>query len=196
MTAFMRTAFLAGLLSLLSACSSFLPQGGQDGLQRQLADVTHWQVRGKLAVTTAQDSHSGYLNWQQQNDAYDLFISGPFGASASRLQGDQQFAQLSLPGQEAPLRAPTAEQLMQTHLGWNFPVSDIRYWVKGQPSPKSSAKSQFNDHGLLSELHQHGWQVRYSRYQRVGDYWLPGLIRMEGHGFRFTFAIKDWELHD
>src|SRR5690554_7588 len=184
------------LLIFLSGCASLLPQGSSKELQQQLNQLNNWQARGKLSVVSPDSSHTGYLTWKQQKQAYDLYISGPFGAGASRLQGDQQQASLLIPGWKEPQYASSAEELMLLHTGWNFPVSQIRYWVKGQPIPKSRAKTQFNDNGLLDSLEQHGWTVRYARYQQQNGYWLPGLIRISGHDFRFTFAIKEWTLYE
>src|SRR5690554_3141808 len=151
---------------------------------------------GKLSVISPDSSNTGYLTWKQDHQAYDLYIAGPFGAGASRLEGNQHQANLLLPGWKEPQHAASAEELMLIHTGWNFPVSQIRYWVKGQPIPKSKAKTQFNDSGLLETLEQHGWTIRYSRYKEQNGYWLPSLIRISGYDFRFTFAIKEWTLYD
>ena len=185
---------------LLPGCAMLTPQGGKETLQSSLNDVTHWQVRGKLSVVSPQDSATGYLTWDQQDDQYDLFIAGPFGAGASRLSGDNHQASLSLPDWDTPRTAESAELLMLQYMGWNFPVSDIRYWVKGQLSPdlrssKDSQAVEYDDNGLLKSLNQHGWEVTYSRYSNQSGYWLPGLIKIRGHDFRFTFSIKQWTLN-
>lgn len=184
------------LLSFLSGCASMYPQGSSKELQQQLNQLENWQVRGKLSVVSPESSNTGYLTWKQRQQAYDLYIAGPFGAGSSRLQGDGQQASLLIPGWKEPQYAASAEELMLIHTGWNFPVSQIRYWVKGQAIPGSKAKAHFNDNGLLDSLEQHGWTIRYSRYQQHNGYWLPSLIRINGHDFRFTFAIKEWTLHD
>ena len=178
----------------LSGCSHFMPQGNTDTLQQQLDFLDHWQVRGKLAVNSQTDNGTGYLTWKQQQHEYDLYISGPFGAGASRLQGNQTTASLSLPGWKQPRTADSAEQLMANYLGWNFPVTGIRHWVKGQADPSASFEAQFNEHGLMEELHQYGWHIRFSRYRMQQGYWLPGLIKISGYDFKFTFAISQWTL--
>ncbi|MBU2037810.1 MULTISPECIES: lipoprotein insertase outer membrane protein LolB [Oceanospirillaceae] len=185
------------LLTLLSGCSSLLPkpEGGKQNLQSSLNHLQQWQVRGKLSVTSPDDSVTGYLTWEQDKQSYDLFISGPFGSGASRLQGNARQAELTLPGWDKPQRARTPEQLMLAHMGWNFPVTDIRYWVKGQASPNAAATGKYDEHGLLTHLQQHGWDIRFSRYQQHGDYWLPGLIKISGHDFRFVFSIKEWTVN-
>ncbi len=178
----------------LSGCSIFSLQQDDQQLQTQLNNIQQWQVRGKLSVISPEDAVTGYLTWQQENEEFDLFISGPFGQGSSRLIGNHDQATLSLPNQE-PVHAPSAEYLMVRYLGWHFPVLDIRYWVKGQASPTSFATEVRDDLGLLESLQQHGWQVEFSRYQRQGEAWLPGRIKMKGHNFKFIFAIKEWTIN-
>lgn len=179
----------------LSGCASLFPQGGQEALQQQLSGIEHWKVRGKLSVVTPQDSVTGYLTWDQQETDYRLFITGPFGQGSSQLSGSAKHAELLLPGWDQPQTADSPEQLMILYMGWKFPVSDIRHWVKGQPAPGNDARVQFNEAGLLNELQQHGWQVKYSRYSRQQGFWLPGLIKVSGHNFRFVFSIKEWTIN-
>ena len=185
---------LALLLSLgLSGCSLFNLQQDSQQLEKQLNQIQQWQVRGKLSVVTPEDAVTGFLTWHQDHEDFDLFISGPFGQGSSRLVGNNGKASLTLPSKE-PVHAPSAEYLMARYLGWQFPVLDIRYWVKGQASPNSSSTEVRDEMGLLESLHQHDWQVLFSRYQRQGDTWLPGRIKMIGHNFKFIFAIKEWTI--
>lgn len=190
----MKTSFIILMLALgmsLQGCSLFSLQQNSSELNIQLDQIQSWQVRGKLSVVSKQEAATGYLTWIQDNDEYDLFLSGPFGQGSSHLIGNNQYASLSIGGEE-PVIAESAEQLMYQQLGWQFPVLDIRYWVKGQASPHSKAQISKNDMGLLEDLMQHGWQVNFSRYQRQGDVWLPSRIKISGHQLKFTFVIKEW----
>lgn len=173
-----------------------LPSGGKDALQAQLNDIQHWQVRGKMSVRTPDDSATGYLDWKQNHREFDIYIAGPLGQGATRLTGDKKHAELTLPGWDEPQEARSAEELMLMYLGWNFPVSDIRYWVKGQPSPGAEATTEYDENGLLSTMRQHGWEITYKRFSRQNEYWLPGLVKVKGHDFSFTFSIREWTLHD
>ncbi|MDF1763970.1 MAG: lipoprotein insertase outer membrane protein LolB, partial [Oleibacter sp.] len=186
---------------LLSACASFRPQGGQETLQDQLGALSHWQVRGKMSVRTPDDSATGYLDWKQNGREFDMYIAGPLGQGATRLTGDANMAALTLPGWEGARYAESPEQLMQMYMGWNFPVSDIRYWVKGQASESTFSQStdsanstpaittEYDDYGLLSQMTQHGWVITYSRYSQYKGQWLPGLVKMSGYDFKFIFSI-------
>jgi outer membrane lipoprotein LolB len=182
-------------LLILSSCTLLSPQIGQQSLQQQLSEIDNWQVRGKLSVTSPHDSVTGYLTWNQQDSDYQLFITGPFGQGSSQLKGSDDIAELLLPGWDQPQQASSAEQLMLTYMGWKFPVNDVRHWVKGQPAPGDQADTRFDESGLLQELKQHGWQVRYSRYSKQQGVWLPGLIKVTGHHFRFVFSIKEWTIN-
>lgn len=192
----MKTSLLIFVLIIstsLQGCSIFDLQQNYATLEIQLDQIQSWKVRGKLSVIDHQQAVTGYLTWDQIDDNYDLFLSGPFGQGSSHLIGNEQYASLSIGGKE-PVLAESAEQLMQQYLGWQFPVLDLRYWVKGLASPNSQATEVRDAMGLLESLQQHGWEVQFSRYQRKGDTWLPGRIKMSGHQLKFTFAIKEWTI--
>jgi outer membrane lipoprotein LolB len=178
----------------LSGCSIFDLQQDSQTLEKQLNTLQQWQVRGKLSVVSPNDAVTGYLTWQQNKEDFDLFLSGPFGQGSSRLVGNSSQATISLPNQD-PVNAPSAEYLMARYLGWKFPVLDLRYWVKGQPSPHTTFTEVRNTLGLLESLQQHGWKVEFSRYQRQADTWLPGRVKIIGNDFKFTFAIKEWSIN-
>lgn len=187
--------FLYGLMLITSiglhGCSLLNIQ--QDNAK--LNQIQTWQVRGKLSITSPEDSVTGYLTWEQQDDNYDLFISGPFGQGSTRLTGNNGEARLTLPNQD-PVSAPSAEFLMEKYLGWQFPVLDIRYWVKGQASPHSPSTAIKDESGLLESLNQHNWQIEFSRYNLQSGNWLPSRIKIKGHDFKFTLVIKEWNIHD
>lgn len=177
----------------LTGCSLLDLQQDSQLLEKRLNKIQNWQVRGKLSVINRGEAVTGFLTWQQNKQNFDIFLSGPFGQGSSHLVGNHQQASLTLPGKEA-VYAASADDLMKQLIGWEFPVLDIRYWVKGQASPNSSATETRNSMGLLEGLQQHNWDVQFSRYQRFGDNWLPGRIKIVGHEFTFIFAIKDWDI--
>ena len=183
-------------LLLVYGCSILQPQGGQQTIQDQLTSLKHWQVRGKMSVTTPEDSVTGYMDWKQKHDKYDLYIAGPLGQGSTRIKGNKNKAELTLPGWKSPQSAVSAESLMKQHLGWSFPISDVQFWVKGQPSPNASFTAIYDEHGLLKTLTQYGWTIEYKRFSPQKNYWLPGLVKVQGRDLRFVFSIKEWTLYD
>ena len=193
---FRSVPFLALItLFFLSGCS-LLPSNNPD----ELDQLNHWQVRGKLSVSNGKEAITGYLSWDQKYQDYDLFISGPLGQGSTRLTGDNKKASLTLPNKPA-VTASSARQLMKQYMGWDFPVEDLKYWVKAQPSPTAAFKEKRDGSGLLNTLEQYGWDITYSRYSRQGTHWLPGRIKLvrtdeQGRYFKFIFATKEWTIYD
>ena len=188
----MRTLRILSTLALsliLSACS--LLQIKQD--DQGLSALDEFQVKGKLSVRNTNDSVTGYLTWDQDGDAFDLFISGPFGQGTTQLEGNPSRATLSLPGKD-PVSAKSAPDLMQAYLGWQFPVLDLRHWVKGQASPNAPFEAQHDEQGLMTQLQQYGWNIEFSRYSQHSGIWLPGRIKITGRDYKFIFVIKRWTL--
>lgn len=186
---------LAVSLALLQGCASVMSDPSSQ------ASPEHWQIRGKISIRSPQESVTGYLDWTHeragQRMRYDLLITGPFGQGSMQLNGTDKEARLQLPDKDVPLIDASGENLMQTHLGWSVPIEDIHYWVTARPSPLTDAEQQniqYDDAGFMTQLEQHGWQVRFSRYQRQGSHWLPSLIKLSGHGYRVTVSIREWTL--
>ncbi len=178
----------------LSGCSLLDLKQNSKVLDSKLSQMQYWQIRGKLSVINKGEAVTGFLTWQQNQQKFDIFLSGPFGQGSSHLVGNEQQASLTLPGEET-VYASSADALMEQFVGWKFPVLDVRHWVKGQASPNSTATEARNSMGLLEKLQQHGWQVQFSRYQRLADNWLPGRVKIIGNEFTFVLAIKEWDIH-
>lgn len=183
-------------MSLLSACT---------GLQRpdapsissaahDLAQLQHWQLRGKLGLRSEQHSASLSLNWTQTAGHFDIYLSGPLGQGGTRIKGDRQQVELQRAG-EARQTAASPEALMYANLGWWLPVSELPYWVRGIASPLSPVEARStNPDGSLAALTQNGWRIDYSAYQPVPPYRLPARLSIQRDEVRATLLIKHWQL--
>lgn len=172
----------------LSGCSLL-----QNKPSSPLDNLHSWSIRGKLAIKTPQESAIGYLSWSQEKQNYQIVISGPLGQGTTEIKGSKN--QVSLTNsQTGTVSAPNPDQLIAEQLGWRFPVTNIRHWVKGQASPLSQAQQQHSDNGDLEELQQDGWKVSFSRYQNHSGYRLPGRIKLQQKPYKFTLIVKEWSL--
>ena len=50
-----------------------------------------------------------------------------------------------------------------------LPIVQMRYWLVGAPAPDLPHEETLGADRRLATLSQSGWQVRYDRYQPVGD---------------------------
>lgn len=155
--------------------------------------IRQWQLNGKLGIRTPEDSNSAYINWQQQHKTYTILLSGPLGQSIAKLEGEPGHVELNT-ADHGRYFANTPEQLLLNQLGWQLPVSNLKYWIRGVPAPQGNQTMSLNPQGLLAQLKQSGWTIHYDRYQQVGNTWLPGKVRFFSKQLKLTFVIKDWQL--
>lgn len=154
--------------------------------------IDNWQIKGKLAYRNDTDSGSVWFDWRQHGDEFTIHLSGPFGVGTVTIRGNAQTIILSQPG-EADISSHSSSALTQRLFGWQLPVEQIRYWVRGIPSSSSTALIKtFNSEGLLDKLQEDNWKLTFSRYQ-TGPYGpLPGKIKGLSQQLTFTLLLKEW----
>lgn len=200
----LRPLLLLLLTALLSACSGLhqretLEFGGDASAwqahRAAVEPIRSWTLQGKIGVRSPAESGSGTLTWLQEQDSYDIRISGPLGRGATRLQGDSQGVVLDMAGQPT-MQARSAEALLEQQTGWRLPVEHLLWWVRGLPAPDSPSRLQLDPQSRLARLGQAGWTVEYSRYQDVGGLQLPQRLQLSANDIRLTLVITQWNLPD
>jgi outer membrane lipoprotein LolB len=185
------------LLSLLlTGCPStpikHAPINNWDLFNHQQRLLTQWHLAAKLGYQSPNDSGSAWLEWHQQQRHFDIHLSGPFGAGATRLKGNPEYVVMSQPGKEQLIAASSAE-LTQYLLGLPLPVEALTYWVRGIPSPTLQVNDRsINQDGTLATLSQDNWQLEFSRYAQYGDWILPGKLSGKNGELSFKLIIKEW----
>ncbi|SFC03339.1 outer membrane lipoprotein LolB [Marinospirillum celere] len=175
--------------SLLVGCASHpLPPVPKPDSVAPNAKLWHWQVQGRLAINDGQERHSANLDWQQQGFEYELMIFGPLGQGRARLEG-QPFRVRLTTSDGKTLEASSPEQLIREGLGWDLPLSNLIYWVRGLPAP---GEHLYLDTQLLRQGH---WEVEWRRFTEVEGYQLPSLIIARQGNFELRLAVNTWTLH-
>ena len=166
--------------------------------QRQVQSISDWQLAGKLGIRAPNDSGSASLKWVQKVANYQIKLSGPLGQKSMIITGTPAKVRLEQTG-EPIQEAKTAEALIKKTAGWNLPVTQLAYWVRGVPAPKLRiTQLTQNDTGLIAQLIQGGWRINYSSYRdhtfNGANLPLPGKITAEYKDIRLTLIIRDWQL--
>jgi len=188
-------------LLLVAGCvhqQRFTPPPSLQAHQAQLAQLDLWQLQGKLGVRSPGDSGSASLIWDSAPASYRIYLSAPLGQKHVEISGNQQRVELRQSGQPT-LTAKDAESLVRKALGWQLPVSQLNYWVRGVPAPQGKiTQLQLTPEGLLDQLEQSGWQINYFNYRAQaypgGDLPLPGKIVAQYRELRLTLVIRQWQL--
>lgn len=189
-------------LLLVSACSTYDTKPYNEPADENihyLAVPDVWQIEAKLGIKNDTDSGSVTLSWQQQQDNYIIRLSGPLGQGSATLTGNQQFIMIERPGKETVFSNEPIQLIQQT-LGWDLPLHDLPYWVRGLKSPSNHSLTNpltdpittYNDAGTLTQLTQMGWMIDYSRYRPQQNRLMPHKIRAKNNDATLTLLIKEW----
>lgn len=158
-----------------------------------LAKQNTYKASGKIAIKQDGKRNSASLQWQQQNDRYHIFITGPLGSSAITITGSPGRVEMDISG-EGRFFASSPEALMQQRLGWSLPISDLSYWAKGIPAPNSRYSHALDDQGRLLQLQQNQWFIEYKNYHSLADTDWPRKMQLHhGKDIQVTLLIKQWE---
>ncbi len=197
----MRNLLPPALALLLAGCAGLAPQETVEGPgnpqqwkihKAQVSEIDGWQISGKIGIQAPQDSGSGTLFWLQRQDYFDIRLSGPLGRGATRLTGRPDAVALEVAGQ-GRFEADSPEALVESQLGWQLPVSNLLWWVRGLPAPDSRSRIAIDANGQLASLQQDGWDVQYLGYAEEDGYSLPNRIKLAGRDLKITLVVKDWQ---
>ncbi len=195
-----RKAFILFLSLLLSSCgtSSLLNNSSWETHQNLVSSSTTWTLRGRLNIRQNDRSDTVSINWQQNQEAFEINLSGALGLGSTIIIGDQQRIRLQR-GNEEPILAANLMELSRDYLGYEFPTNALIYWVRGIPAPSNLFTLVLNDEQRLASLTQQDsigntWQLEYDRYRNIDDLDLPGRIRMQHPEYRLTFIIQSWQV--
>lgn len=158
-----------------------------------LSRIQDWNVNGKIAVQTTNDSGSATIDWAQRNSRFNIALSAPLGAGGLTLTGQPGLVTLIMSdGKRYTAKSP--EQLLAERWGWQLPVSNLNYWIRGLPSPRSTYNGHFDMYNRLSSLEQDGWSIQYLGYTNVGSIELPNRITMSSAALKTKVVIHHWRL--
>ena len=186
---------------LLSACSSMQPVAVDEQVRvnlyemrsDQLAGYSDWSMVGRLAVSNSEDGGSGHFSWKRNSGESQMDFHGALGRGAWRLQADTQGAELEL-ADGTVHRADSIDQLVRIQVGWEIPVDELTWWVRGLVAPGGYQERVIDREGNLSELLQNGWTIEFGGYRTFEGMSLPVKLVARQADWKVKLAIRDWEL--
>lgn len=177
--------FYIAFFSLLSvSCSAPSPRPADAQSQQlwqqheaALLPIRHWELRGRLAIRAEDQGGQATLVWRRDGSRHDIRLGGPLGRGMLQLTQDESGAQLQ-DAEQRIVRAPSAEELLFRYSGWDLPVENLNYWVRGLPVPDVAMERELNDNGFLKTLRQEAWEVQYQEYVLVDGRNLPRRLSL------------------
>jgi len=153
-------------------------------------ELSCWALTGKLGYKTPQDTGSAYLNWAQKNSQFVINLSGPLGSGAVKIVGETD-GDVTIYSGKKKAQGTDAKALFNQTFGWELPLPQLFYWIKGVAAPTNPIEQAIYNHPQeLSQLSQGGWSINFSRYNAQG---LPGKIVATTLDLQLIFIINEWD---
>lgn len=156
----------------------------------KLEPIDVWDIKGRIAISYADQGFTAGLRWDQQQDAFKISLTDPLGRIAARLDGNDELVTLTAQGES--YQATSADELMQDNLGWALPLDSLYHWSKGIPDPNHPLRAVgYDTLGRPISLLQDGWQVEFKRYPDDEVLSQPRHISIERPTFKAKLVISN-----
>ncbi|WP_334059236.1 lipoprotein insertase outer membrane protein LolB [Alteromonas sp. S005] len=181
-------SLLFALCFILSACTT-APKGPENAVNltaqlEKVAEVHHWQMRGKIAFRYGKEAASLNLVWKNDSGDFDFRLTNFLGVSLVNLNVNKNQSVLEADGETYVDALP--EPLIYRSTGMLIPVEPLLSWVKGLPL--EGDKYTLTEKGLVNTLESYcqgcrNWKVTYGNYGSVDledetSVWLPHSITL------------------
>lgn len=157
----------------------------------QLQRLQRFELKGRVAVAAAGEGFNARLRWSQAGNQTNLSLDGPLGAGGVQVTSDgSALSVVTSNGQRLDSEAARAE--LRSRLGFDPPLSSLRYWILGVPEPGPPAQESLDPQQRLSTLEQNGWQINYTDYAAVNGGWLPSKLTLQRDNVRLRVVVDGW----
>ena len=191
----MRALLLPSVLFGLVACHTLAPLPTTPWTERRAAlqAIERFEVSGQLAAATPSEGFSAALRWQQQGATSDLLLRAPLGVGGAHLSFDGDVLRVTN-SQGSQLEGAMAQAELVRLLGFEPPMTSLRYWLLGTPNPASTATETLDAEQRLSQLQQGEWQVDYGEYLQAAGQWLPRRMALHRGALTLKLQLSHWQL--
>jgi outer membrane lipoprotein LolB len=158
-----------------------------------LAKLDYYSLTGRVAVAANGQGFSANLRYRQQQERADLALDGPMGVGGMRMQvGRRELSVTNSRGETLDGAAARAE--IESRLGFELPLTELRWWLLGLPAPGTPAETNNESaDGPILDFVQNGWRVSIdSRAPGLG-FSLPQRLTAERDGARLKLLVENWQ---
>jgi outer membrane lipoprotein LolB len=159
-----------------------------------LQALQHFAVKGRVAVATGSNGFNANLRWTQDADTAHLTLEGPLGIGAVQVNSTGGSLEV-INSHGEHIGDDLARAELRAKLGFDVPLTSLRYWILGVPAPGSPAQEVLDvAQQRLESLTQDGWHVTYGGYVDAHAQTLPARVTLEREAVRVRLVVDDWQL--
>jgi outer membrane lipoprotein LolB len=196
----------AGLLAvaLLAGCRTAPPRviagPGADApwpeQRAALEKLDRYALNGRVAVAANGQGFSATLRYTQLANNTRFSLEGPLGIGGLRAQLEGDDLEIVTSRGET-LAGPEARAELERRLGFDLPLTELRWWLLGMPAPGEVAINA-SDSGEIRDFSQNGWRVSINSRMPGLGFSLPQRLTAERvltepAGARLKLFVERWE---
>ncbi len=173
-------------IAALAGCAALEPAGGP--AQRAAA----FDFVGRVAATYEGRAFTSGVRWEHLPERDEIWLMTPTGQALAHITADASGATLTGTDQDQ-YHAGDVERLTRRALGWELPLAQLRWWVRGEPVPGTPAEEAVHDQqGRLVRLRQDGWHIDYVHFADTARDGRPQRLDLTRAGQRIRLVIDNW----
>ena len=143
---------------VLTGCQTFVQKPANHS--QQVEAENQFNLQGKIGVRTPQQSGSAFFTWVQQQQQFDIELSGILGVGKTQISGKP--GQVTLNSAKTGLiYAESPEELLERATGWQAPITHLIDWVQARPAT-IDAQIQKDSQQRPTQFIEDGWTVDFS----------------------------------
>lgn len=189
---------IAKLALILSSCFSVFAFSGCQSITSKAPVISQtpnamnqFNIQGKIGVKTPEQSGSAFFVWQQDQQNFDIELSGILGIGKTVIQGRPGEVTLNS-AKTGEISAETPEELLERATGWQTPITHLVNWVQAKPATVQ-AKIQKDTDQRISQIMEDGWTVALNYNEQAK---LPNKLILQqqlesGKENRITMLIQN-----
>jgi len=152
------TAICGSSVLFLTGCQHFTQP--KPAVTQQVQDEKHFNLQGKIGVRTPQQTGSAFFTWLQQQDNFDIELSGILGVGKTQIQGKPGEVTLNS-SKTGLISAASPEELLERATGWQAPITHLTSWILAKPATLNAQITK-DAANRVSQLIEDGWTVNFS----------------------------------
>ena len=102
-----------------------IPASSWQQRQQDLANITSWEINGRIFLRTKKEGQQLNLRWLRHGDHHQIDLTGPLSVGHVRLTRDP--GSVKLVADNKTYQAQDAEQLLAEVIGVRLPVYGLDY---------------------------------------------------------------------
>ena len=179
--------FLIMMIYLLTGCAF----SNQSLFLKDNKDTLHplfdeWKASGRFIFNHEKESLNAKFIWKQETEEFELRIYNSLGMGSVLFRGNDQGIN-SIDG------AASEDIIADEGLLELIPLSEMRFWLTGNPNPMIKFSSFSKDSENIS-FSQSGWNVKILENREIDSFYFPEKINISNSESSIIILISDWKI--